>query len=118
MSPVQKFSINDALLERSPGEDADIFVGNVVDQRHGAPISIGYSRYGPLQQLTDMIAVHDVMIVLDGRLSVMTDEGTLVAGPGELVHMPPGERVTIHAHENGATTAFVTYPHWRDATGG
>lgn len=30
---VRKFSAADAHLERSPGQDAAIFVGNVVDQR-------------------------------------------------------------------------------------
>ena len=28
---VRKFAISDATLERSPGQDGDIFVGNVID---------------------------------------------------------------------------------------
>jgi ethanolamine utilization protein EutQ (cupin superfamily) len=47
--------------------------------------------------------------VLEGRLSVSTDAGTLTAGPGEIVYMPKGESVTITAHEQGALTAYVTY---------
>jgi ethanolamine utilization protein EutQ (cupin superfamily) len=31
---VRKFTITDAVLERSPGQDGDVFVGNLVDQRH------------------------------------------------------------------------------------
>jgi len=35
---VQKFSLSDAELVKSPGQDADIFVGNLVDERHGGPV--------------------------------------------------------------------------------
>jgi ethanolamine utilization protein EutQ (cupin superfamily) len=111
---VRKFAIADATLERSPGQEADIFVGNLVDERHGGPITIGYARYGPGQTLTETMAVDDVMIVLEGRLSVSTEAGTVTAGPGEIVYMPKGEAVTIRSHER-AMTAYVTYPHWRPA---
>ncbi|USQ94018.1 AraC family ligand binding domain-containing protein [Caulobacter sp. RL271] len=112
---VGKFSIAETSLERSPGQDADVFVGNVVDERHGGPVTIGYGRYGPGQTLAETMAVDDVMIVLEGRISVSSDAGTVTAGPGEIIYMPKGEAVTIRAHEEGATTAYVTYPHWRPA---
>lgn len=44
---MRKFTIADASLERSPGQEADISVGNLVDERHGGPITIGYGRYAP-----------------------------------------------------------------------
>ena len=112
---VQKFSIANASLERSPGQEADIFVANLLDERHGGPVSVGYGRYGPGQSLTETMAVDDTMIVLEGRLSVSTEAGTVTAGPGDIVYMPKGEAVTILAHEEGALTAYVTYPHWRPA---
>ena len=111
---VSKFSMSDASFERSPGQDADVFAANVVDQRHGGPITIGFGRYAPDQSLEEMLAVHDVMIVLEGRLSVQTRETTVTAGPGEIVYMPKGERVTIRSHDQGAVTAYVTYPHWQE----
>lgn len=111
---VSKFAMSDAIFERSPGQDADVFAGNVVDQRHGGPITIGYGRYAPNQSLEETLAVHDVMIVLEGGLSVQAGEGILTAGPGEIVYMPKGERVTIRSHEQGAVTAYVTYPHWQE----
>jgi ethanolamine utilization protein EutQ (cupin superfamily) len=113
--PVRKFAVEDASFERSPGQDGDIFAANVVDQRDGAPITIGFGRYGPNQRLEESMAVDDVMIVLEGRLSVSTSAGTVIAGPGEIVHMPKGERVTILSHAEGAVTAYVTYPHWQEA---
>lgn len=112
---VRKFAMTDASFERSPGQAGDVFVYNVVDQRHGAPITIGFGRYGPDQSLTETMAVDDVMVVLEGELSVSTDSDTLTAGPGEIVHMPKGQKVTIRSHEKGATTAYVTYPHWQEA---
>lgn len=115
---VRKFAITDAAFERSPGQDADIFAANLIDQRHGGPITIGYGRYGPNQALVEeTIAVHDVMVVIEGRLSVSSDAGTVTAGPGEIVYMPKGEKVTIRAHDQGAVTAYVTYPHWQEAEG-
>lgn len=115
---VRKFSIADASMERSPGQDADVFAGNLVDERHGGPVTIGYGRYGPDQSLTEEMAVHDVMVVLEGELSIVTQDGELTAGPGEIVYMPKGETVTIRSHAAGAVTAYVTYPHWREPEGG
>ena len=114
---VRKFAIADASFERSPGEDGEVFAGNVIDQRHGSPITIGFGRYGPNQSIDVTLAVDDVMIILEGRLSVSTNAGTITAGPGEIVHMPKGEKVTIRSHEQGAVTAYVTYPHWQEALG-
>jgi len=114
---VRKFAIADASFERSPGQNGEVFVGNVIDQRHGAPITIGFGRYAPNQSLDETIAVDDVMVVLEGKLSVSSNAGTVTAGPGEIVHMPKGEQVTIRSHEQGALTAYVTYPHWQEARG-
>jgi hypothetical protein len=55
---VRKFAVTDASFERSPGQDGDVFAANVIDQRDGAPISIGFGRYGPDQHLQEKIAVH------------------------------------------------------------
>lgn len=112
---VQKFAVADALFERSPGQPADVFAANLVDQRHGGPITVGYGRYAPEQSIRETLTVDDVMMVLEGRLSVSTDAGAVVAGPGEIVYMPKGTTVTIRSYEEGALTAYVTYPHWQEA---
>lgn len=57
------------------------------------------------------------MLVLEGQLTVTSDGNTVTAGPGEIVYMPKGETVTICSHEQGAVTAYVTYPHWQEARG-
>lgn len=112
---VRKLALADASFERSPGQDGDVYTANLVDQRHGGPITMGYGRYGPNQNLHETLAVDDVMVVLEGRLSVDSSTGTVTAGPGEIIYMPKGEEVTIRSHDQGAITAYVTYPHWQDA---
>lgn len=112
---IRKLALADATFERSPGQSADIFAANLVDQRHGGPITIGYGRYGPNQSLQEQIAVHDVMIVLEGQVSVSSADESFTAGAGEIVYMPKGETVHIRSHEQGALTAYVTYPHWQEA---
>ncbi|WP_342250291.1 AraC family ligand binding domain-containing protein [Sphingomonas sp. OTU376] len=111
---VQKFAASDASFERSPGQTADVFAGNLVDQRHGGPVTVGYGRYGPNQSIDEEIAVDDIMIVLEGRVSVTSDGHTVSAGPGEIIYMPKGNVVTIKSHGEGALTAYVTYPHWQE----
>ena len=112
---VQGFTIADAAFERSPGLDGEVFAGNLVDERHGGALTVGYGRYGPNESLPETLAVDDVMIVLEGRISVTSDAGTVTAGPGGIIYMPKGEAVTIRSHEDGAVTAYVTHPHWREA---
>jgi ethanolamine utilization protein EutQ (cupin superfamily) len=43
---VRKFAVTDVSFERSPGQHGDVFAANVIDQRDGAPISIGFGRSG------------------------------------------------------------------------
>jgi ethanolamine utilization protein EutQ (cupin superfamily) len=112
---VRKFAVSDASFERSPGQDGEVFAGNVIDQRHGGPITIGFGRYGPNESIEETLAVDDVMVIVEGRLSVSSGAGTVTAVPGEIVYMPKGESVTIRSHEEGAVTAYVTYPHWQEA---
>ena len=83
---VRKFAIADASFERSPGQDGEVFAGNVIDQRHGGPITIGFGRYGPNESIQEALAVDDVMVVLEGRLTVSMDASTVTAGPGDRLY--------------------------------
>ncbi|KAK0361355.1 hypothetical protein LTR94_023676 [Friedmanniomyces endolithicus] len=114
---VRKISISDAVFEASPGQEADVQQGNVVDQRHGGPVTIGYGRYGADQTIEELIKVDDVMIILAGSITVASEGRVETAGPGEIIYMPKGSSLTISAGAEGATTAYVTYPHWQEAVG-
>jgi ethanolamine utilization protein EutQ (cupin superfamily) len=112
---VQVLSPADATFERSPGQDGDVFAANLVDERHGGPITIGYGRYKPREGLRETMAVDDVMIVLEGQLTITANGSDRIASPGDIVYMPKGEAVEIRADEEGALTAYVTWPHWKTA---
>ena len=112
---MQGFTVDDAVMERSPDQEDDVETGDVVNDADGAPISIGYGRWGPGSTLTETMLVDDVMIVLEGGLEVASDGNAVSAGPGGIVHMPKGVEVTITAGARGARTAYVTYPNWRTA---
>jgi len=112
---VRKFSLSNASMERSPGQAGDIYTGDLVNAHDGGPITVGYGRWEPFQSLEDIMAVDDVMIILEGALSVTTEDGVLPASVGDIVHMPKGSKVKIRTEGEGATTAYVTYPHWRTA---
>lgn len=114
---MQGFTFADAVMERSPGQNDEIETGDVVNDADGAPISIGYGRWGPGSRLTETMLVDDVMIVLEGGLEVTSEGKTVSAAPGAIVHMPEGVEVTITAGADGARTAYVTYPNWRTARG-
>jgi len=110
---VRVFSPVDASFERSPGQNGDVFTANLVDERHGGPLTIGYGRYGPGEGLLETMAVDDVMVVLEGRLTITTEGEQRTAAPGDIVYMPKGRTVEIRAQEQGALTAYVTWPHWK-----
>lgn len=111
---VKKFAIADAPFERAPEQDGHIFLGNVVDQKDGGPITVGYGRYAPDQTMVATLTHVEATVILEGRLSVTTDAATVTAGPGEVVYMPKGETVTLRSHEDGAVIVYVTYPHWQE----
>lgn len=114
---LRKLALADAPMESTPGQAGEIFAGNLVDERHGGPVTVGYGRWSAGSSLSQEMAVDDIMIVLSGRMTVSDDTGTIDLGPGDIAYMPKGETLTIRG-EGDSVTAYVTYPHWREAEGG
>jgi hypothetical protein len=48
---IHTFAFADAPLKRSPGQEGDIFAGNVLDQRHGGPVIMTYSASWPSTEI-------------------------------------------------------------------
>ncbi len=101
-------------MVKSPRQAADIYVGNLVKERHGGPVTNGCGCYAPNQSLTESTAALDTMIVLEGRLSVSTADGMVRPGPATSSTCPKGESVTIVTEGEGALSAYVTFPHWAE----
>lgn len=114
---LRKLALADAPMESTPGQAGEILAGNLVDERHGGPVTVGYGRWSAGSSLTQEMAVDDIMIVLSGRMTVSDDTGTIELGPGDIAYMPKGETLTIRGEED-SVTAYVTYPHWREAEAG
>lgn len=112
---IVKFSVADAPFERAPGQHGDVFLGNVVDEKDGGPITVGFGRYAPRQTLDDMVVAGEAMVVTRGRLTVRSDNAEIPANPGEVVYLPLGAAVVITANEEGAELVYATYPHWKTA---
>jgi ethanolamine utilization protein EutQ (cupin superfamily) len=51
-------------------------------KRHGAPITLGFGRYAPNQSMSETIAVDDVMVVLQGRLTITSGDLEMKAEAG------------------------------------
>ena len=67
---LRKLTLGDAPMESTPGQTGEIFAGNLVDERHGGPVTVGYGRWSAGSSLTQEMAVDDIMIVLSGRMTV------------------------------------------------
>ena len=113
---LRKLTLNEAPMESTPGQAGEIFAGNLVDERHGGAVTAGYGRWSAGSSLTQTMAVDDIMIVLTGRMTVSSEDSTIELGPGDIAYMPKGEHLTIRGEED-SITAYVTYPHWREAEG-
>lgn len=98
---VARFTVADAPFDRAPGQDGDVFLGNVLDGKGGGPITVGFGRYGPSQTLDDMVVADEAMVVTRGRLTVRSDDGEVTADSGEVVYLPRGAAVVSTAHEEG-----------------
>lgn len=98
---VRKITIADARSQQTPGQEADVQHGNIIDQRHGGPVTIEYGRYGAYQSIREDIKVDDVMMIFEGQITVTSDAGTDTAGPGEIAYTPKGSSLTITAGGRG-----------------
>lgn len=41
-----KLTFGEAKMEATPGKRGEIFAGNLADERHGGPVTVGYGRWG------------------------------------------------------------------------
>ena len=92
--PISKLSVADVSFQRSPGQDGEIFTGDLIDARQGGPVTIGFGRYGANAVLTETMAVDDTMIIIEGRLTVSAGDITVTGGTGDVINMPKGEMMS------------------------
>ncbi|GIU91104.1 MAG: hypothetical protein KatS3mg011_0010 [Acidimicrobiia bacterium] len=60
--------------------------------------AVGFWRRDPEEGPMDLAEFHEVMLLLEGRVEIQTEDGeTLIAGPGDLIVAPRGARATWRA---------------------
>lgn len=94
--------------------DRQIFLADVLDSSNSDTMSVWFGRYGA-GELNEWTVTYDEMIVvIQGRFTVRGDDGKASAGPGEVIFLTKGTKVTYEAEE-ATHLVGATYPHWQDA---
>ncbi|MFC0546134.1 cupin [Kutzneria chonburiensis] len=95
--------------------DQQIFLADVLNQEHGAQMSVGYGRYGKGETNPWQVNYDEVLVITKGRFTVNGPGGPVSAGVGELLYLRAGTQVDYVADED-TEMVYVTYPHWYAAT--
>ncbi|MGH2355492.1 MAG: hypothetical protein ACRDI2_09235 [Chloroflexota bacterium] len=79
--------------------DRQIFLADVKDSSNSESMSIWFGRYGAGAQQEWTVTYDEVIVVAKGRFTVRDENGAKTAGPGEVLVLTRGTRVTCSAEE-------------------
>lgn len=96
--------------------DRSVFLADVVDPSDSQSMSVGFARYGAGAVNPWTVQYDEALIVTRGRFSVRTAEGTVTAGPGEVIFLHAGTELEYVGEEDDTELVYVSYPHWMEAT--
>ncbi len=91
-----------------------MFLGGVLDETNSENMSVWFGRYGAGESNEWIVTYDEVIFVIKGRYTVRGEDGAKTAGPGEVIFLTKGTKVTYSA-EVATLVAGATYPHWQDA---
>ena len=94
--------------------DRQIFLADVKDSSNSAAMSVWFGRYGAGASNDWTVTYDEMIVVISGRYTVRGEDGAKTAGPGEVIFLTKGSKVTYSADEQ-TTVVGATYPHWQDA---
>jgi ethanolamine utilization protein EutQ len=95
--------------------DQKLFLADALNASSGNQMTVGFARYGAGETMPWKLSYDEVLIILTGRFSLILADQELTAGPGEMIYIPSGAELDYRAEED-TTFAYVTYPHWWEAT--
>lgn len=110
---VRHFKIDD-VKEWVQHTGRQIFLADVLDSSNSENMSVWFGRYGAGESNEWIVTYDEVIFVIEGRFTVRGEDGAKTAGPGELIFLTKGTKVTYLA-EVPTLVAGATYPHWQDA---
>jgi quercetin dioxygenase-like cupin family protein len=77
-----------------------------------APYWVGCSYYLPGGKAEwDASPLHKIYVVLDGELTVVTEDGEAILHPMDSVYLAPNERREVSNHTNRVATMLVIMPY-------
>ncbi|MBC7933049.1 MAG: cupin [Rubrivivax sp.] len=110
---VKHFKIDD-VTDWVQHTDRQIFLADVLDSSNSENMSVWFGRYGAGESNDWIVTYDEVIFIIEGRFTVRGEDGAKTAGPGELIFLTKGTKVTYSA-EVPTLVAGATYPHWQDA---
>ncbi|MGH7721134.1 MAG: cupin [Gemmatimonadaceae bacterium] len=110
---VKHFRIED-VKEWYQHTDRQIFLADVLDSSNSDTMSVWFGRYGAGESNEWIVTYDEMIVVIKGRYTVRGDDGAKTAGPGEVIFLTKGTKVTYSAEEETHVVGS-TYPHWQDA---
>lgn len=108
-----KFNQKDA-NDWHQSQDSPIFLADVVDASNSNAMTAGFARYRKGASNDWIVMYDEVLIVTKGRYGVITEDGPVIAGPGEIIFLTKGTKLTYTAEED-SEVVYVSYPHWTEA---
>lgn len=105
-----KFNQKDAKTWYQSQNDP-IFLADVVDQSSSKSMTAGFARYKKGARNDWVVMYDEVLIVTKGRYGVITEDGPVIASPGEIIFLTKGTKLTYVAEEE-SEVVYVSYPHW------
>ncbi|WP_017601781.1 hypothetical protein [Nocardiopsis lucentensis] len=110
---ISKFTADDAAWVRFG--DSGVYIGNVLHEKNSTSMGAGFACFEAGALMTWTPSYDEVIVVRSGRFTVDSEDGSVTAGPGEIVWVRASAPVTFRAGAQKTWIAFATHPIW-DAT--
>ncbi len=94
--------------------DRQIFLADVKDSSNSDAMSVWFGRYEAGESNEWTVTYDEMIVTIKGRFTVRGEDGAKTAGPGEVIFLTKGTKVTYSAEEYTEVVG-ATYPHWQDA---
>lgn len=110
---IRHFRFEDA-TEWYQHTDRQIFLTDVIEPSEKDSMMVWFGRYGAGETNDWIVTYDEAIFVIEGRYTVRDENGAVTAGPGEVIFLSKGTKVTYSA-EVPTRVAGATYPQWQVA---
>ncbi len=88
--------------------EMDVRLADVITSEHGSPMAAGFMTLHK-GQFPWHLDYDEIEYVIEGELHIITDQGTIVGLPGDVIFIPKGSDIQF-ATPSWAKFLYVTYP--------